>query len=338
MASVPSRSDSLTVPVPPHSGRCGALSETAAAYAHQALSPATRRAYGSHLRAWEAWCRRHDLPSAPARPSLVANHLAELAGRRAHSTLTGRLAAIVRVHRMLDLPFDAADPGLRATLAGIARRHGTSPHRQAAPLLVADLRRLADACGGDLRGERDRSLLLLGFAGAFRRSELATIAMADLRWCDWGLEVYLPRAKDDQHGRGRVVAIAAAPAGAGICPVAALRRWLAVSGLCQGPLFRAISRHGAMRAAALSGEAVRDILQHRAWEAGYRGADLARLTPHSLRAGCITTLARAQVHERDIMTHSRHSSQTVMRGYIRQAGATPIAAALWRGDAGDGSR
>jgi len=98
-------------------------------------------------------------------------------------------------------------------------------------------------------------------------------------------------------------------------------------------VFRRISRDDAIGRDGLSTESVRLILKDRAWEAGYRGDDLARISPHSLRAGCITTLARAAIHERDIMQHSRHSSQTVMRGYIRAAATTGDAftsAALWR--------
>ena len=122
--------------------------------------------------------RRPPLPRAA--PSLVANHLAELAGQRAHATLTGRLAAIVQAHALLRLPFDARDPVLRRTLQGIARSHGSKPRCQAAPLLTADVLRIAAVCGGDRRGERDRALILLGFAGAFRRAELVMIRVADL--------------------------------------------------------------------------------------------------------------------------------------------------------------
>src|SRR6185437_9275744 len=136
--------------------------------------------YASHLRAWEAWCREKGVPPAPAAPSLVANHLAALAGHRAYVTLTSRLAAIVQAHSLLRLPFDARDPVLRKTLQGIARSHGSKPQRQPAPLLTADVLRVAAVCGGDRRGERDRALILLGFAGAFRRAELVMIRVADL--------------------------------------------------------------------------------------------------------------------------------------------------------------
>jgi hypothetical protein len=119
------------------------LSAAAMQYARQSLSPATRRAYASHLRAWEAWCQSHGALPCPAAPALVANHLAELAGQRAHTTLAGRLAANVQAHALLRLPFDARDPVLRRTLQGIARSHGSRPKRQAAPLLTADVLRIA---------------------------------------------------------------------------------------------------------------------------------------------------------------------------------------------------
>jgi integrase len=307
------------------------LSETALAYARQALSPATRRAYGSHLRAWEAWCAAKGTPPAPAAPALVANHLAELAGARAYVTLTSRLSAIVQAHALLRLPFDSRDPELRKTLQGIARAHGTRPKRQAAPLLTADVVKVASVCGGDLRGERDRALIMLGFAGAFRRSELVEIRVGDLTFGPHGLSVFLARSKADQIGEGSLVHIAANPL-AVQCPVAALRAWLDTAGIRQGWVFRRITRSDAIGRLGLSAESVRLILKERAWEAGYRGEELDRITPHSLRAGCITTLAQASVHERDIMKHSRHGSQAVMRTYIRAAAVEEAftSGALWR--------
>jgi integrase len=223
--------------------------------------PATRLAYRSQLRAWEAWCRAQGVSPAPAVPALVANHLAELAGSRSHATLQLRLAAIVSAHALLRLPFDAADPALRQTLAGIARRHGTRPQRQAAPLLTADAIRIASVCGGDLRGrelrgERDRTLILLGFAGAFRRSELLAIRVDQLRFVKEGLAVFLPRSKGDQEQQGETVLIAANPLSAH-CPVAALRSWLQVSGIQGGWVFRRITRAGTLGKQPLSAEAFR---------------------------------------------------------------------------------
>ncbi len=309
------------------------LSATAAAYAGAALAPATSRAYRAQLRGFEAWCGTRGLTALPASPTLVANHLAELAPQHAYSTLTLRLAAIIRAHRVLGLAFDGADASLRATLAGIGRRHGTRPRRQAAPLLASDILRITGACGGDLHGMRDRALLLIGFAGALRRAELVAISVLHLRFSADGVSLLLPRTKEDQHGAGQTVQIAANPLAA-YCPVAALRRWLDAAAITEGAVFRRITRWHTPGRQALSPEAVRLILRQRAAAAGYDAAALARLSPHSLRAGCITALAQASVHERDIMTHSRHASQSVMRGYIRATvtADTFTSRALWRRD------
>ena len=138
------------------------------------------------------------------------------------------------------------------------------------------------------------------------------IRVADLCFGPHGLSVLLPRSKADQEGEGVSVHVAANPLTAH-CPVAALRAWLHAAGIRDGWVFRRISRSDAVGRHPLAAESVRLILKERAWEAGYRDAALARISPHSLRAGCITTLAQASVHERDIMRHSRHASQTVMR-------------------------
>ena len=131
------------------------------------------------------WRQAQGAPPYPAPTAAVANHLAELAAAG---------SAIVSAHALLRLPFDKRDPELRATLAGIAKAHGVRPRRQAAPLLAADAIRIAAVCGGDLRGERDRALILLGFAGAFRRSELVALQVADLEEVADGYRVKIGRA------------------------------------------------------------------------------------------------------------------------------------------------
>lgn len=315
-----------------------ALSERAEEYARASLSSATWRAYESHLRAWKAWCRERGKVFLPAGPTLVANYLADLAGARSHATLKGRLDAIARAHAFVRLPFDRSDPAIRQTMGGIARRHGTRPKRQAVPLLTADVLRIASACPGDLRGERDRALVLLGFGAALRRAELVAVEAEHLRFVGYeggsnlprGLSLFLPRSKTDQTAEGVTVFVVANPLSAH-CPVAALRAWLDLSGIRKGPVFRRVDRHAKLGRRALSTEAVRLILERCAEAAGYAGDHLDRITPHSLRAGCITQLARKQVHERDIMKHSRHASPTAMRGYIRAAYAEleATSAALW---------
>ena len=250
---------------------------------------------------------------------------------RAYVTLTSRLSAIAQAHHLLA---PALRPARSRTAENPAGHRPRPRHKaQAAGRAAAHRRfiKLAGICGGDLRGERDRALILLGFAGAFRRAELVEIRVGDLTFGPHGLSVFLPRSKADQIGEGSLVHVAANPLAAH-CPVAAVRAWLDAAGIRQGWVFRRITRSDAIGRQGLSAESVRLILKERAWEAGYRGAALDRITPHSLRAGCITTLAQASVHERDIMQHSRHGSQAVMRSYIRAAAIEEAftSGALWR--------
>ena len=152
----------------------------AADYARQALSPATLRAYRADWEDFTAWCRPRGAVALPAEPATVAAYLASMAVTHARATLRRRLAAIGRAHRMKGLPWDASHPAIRDTLAGILRRHGTPP-RRAAALGTAELRRLVATCGSSLTGQRDRTLLLLGFATALRRPELVAVARKEPR-------------------------------------------------------------------------------------------------------------------------------------------------------------
>ncbi|RAI54672.1 site-specific integrase [Roseicella frigidaeris] len=173
----------------------------AAGYARAALAPATLAAYAADWADFSAWCAARRAAALPAAPTTVAAYLAALATSHATATLRRRLAAIGRAHAMAGHRSPAAHPAIRDTLAGIARRHGTPP-RRAAALGTAELRRLVATCSDGLRGQRDRALLLLGFAAALRRSELVAVAREHLTLAPEGLRLLIPRGKGDQEGRG----------------------------------------------------------------------------------------------------------------------------------------
>src|SRR4051794_24631079 len=158
-------------------------------------------------------------------------------------------------------------PGTAQALQDIARTYGRKSQRQAAPLVTADVIRIASVCGGSLRGERDRALVLLDFAAAFRRSELTRLRVSDLSFGPHGVSILLPRSKADQDGRGTIVHVAANPLAAH-CPVAALRAWLDAAAIRDGWVFRRITRTDAVGGHPLSAESLRLILKERAWEAG----------------------------------------------------------------------
>ena len=179
----------------------------AAAYAAESLSAATRRAYRADWADWTTWCGQHGHRPLPAAPEAIAAYLASLAATHGRSALRRRLSAIGGAHALAGHPWNPGHPAIRHTLRGILRRHGT-PARQAAALTTAEIRRLVAGCDRGLAGTRDRALLLLGYAGALRRSELVAIAREHVTFSPEGLRLLLPRSKGDTTGEGASLGIA----------------------------------------------------------------------------------------------------------------------------------
>ena len=207
------------------------------------------------------------------------------------------------------------------TLKGIKRTIG-SAQKCKAPLLTKDLRRILDHLPKGMAGLRDRALLLVGFAGGFRRSELAALTTADVCFTDDGLLVTLRRSKTDQEGSSRKIGI---PWGQSpdTCPVRSLKEWLSAARIANGHLFRAITRHGKIGSVALNPESVALIVKRVAGRAGY---DPRSLGAHSLRAGLATQAAINGATELTIMRQTGHRSLAILRRYIRDGD-------LWRDNA-----
>ena len=181
--------------------------------------------------------------------------------------------------------------------------------------VIEDIRAMVTTLGESLTDIRDRALILIGFAGAFRRSELVEITMDDLEFNRDGLTIMLKYGKKDQESQGYKKGI---PYGSNpeTCPVRSLQDWLQVSNTTAGPLFRSINRHGKVGITALSDQSVSLIVKKLVKKAGL---DERKYSGHSLRSGLITTAANRGVDERSIMKQSGHKSLTVMRGYIQDA-------------------
>jgi integrase len=222
------------------------------------------------------------------------------------------LNAIAEAHKAagLDSPTHAAL--VANTMKGIRRTLGTAP-AQKAPTLTDDIRAMVDAVDAGLIGARDRALILLGFAGAFRRSELIALDAGDCTFGKDGLTIALRRSKIDQEGQGRRIGI---PYGANpdTCPVRNVQDWINRAGIVAGPLFRSINRHGQVQPGRLSGIDVARIVKKLADRAGL---DSAKYAGHSLRAGHATTAAIAGASERSIMNQTGHRSVQMVRRYIR---------------------
>ena len=283
-------------------------------FARHSKAENTLRGYRTDWRDFCAWCESHALCPLPAAPETVAGYIAECAGRLKVGTIQRRLNAIAEAHKATGLDSPTSAGLVRNTLKGIRRTLGTAS-AQKSPTLTDDIRAMVEATGAGLIGARDRALILLGFAGAFRRSELVGLDIADCVFGKDGLTVTLRRSKTDQDGAGRKVGI---PYGSNpeTCPVRTVQTWLEQANADAGPLFRSINRHGQVAAGRLSGIDVARIVKKLAERAEL---DAAKYAGHSLRAGHATSAAIAGASERSIMNQTGHRSVQMVRRYIRDS-------------------
>ena len=287
------------------------LSTQARDYLRQAKAANTQRAYRADWTHFTEWCSRHDRTPLPATEETLVLYFSNLASTHKPSTLSRRLSAISQAHKLAGLATPTSGAILRNLLAGIRRAKGTAPAVKS-PVLSEDIRRIVETTPETLQGWRDRALLLVGFAGAFRRSELVSLDYADLDFQSAGLVVTLRRSKTDPEGQGRKVGI---PPGSGVtCPLRALRKWIEAAAIASGPVFRPINCHGQIRSVRLSDKAVALVLKRCAQSAGL---DPARYAGHSLRAGLATSAAMRGASERSIMNQTGHRSVQMVRRYIR---------------------
>jgi len=281
-------------------------------YAEQSISPATKRAYATAWRDFEFWCADNDLACLPASEMTIGAYLADRAATLAVSSLNTRLTAIKRAHRLKDHPLNTANPAIRDVFAGIKREKGTAQAVKA-PVLVDKLRQAINALPDTMRGHRDKSLLLLGFAAALRRSELVALDVADLEYTDEGLKITLRRRKTDQEGAGTVIAVVYGQHYE-TCPVSAVASWLEKAGITDGPVFRPVTKAGTVGSSRLSDKAVSRAVKGAMAAIGANPDDYGG---HSLRAGLATSAAQNGVEERHIMRQTGHKSVQMVRRYIR---------------------
>ena len=287
--------------------------EAAARYAAAEKASGTRRAYRSDFRIFSVWCRHRELIALPALPTTVAAYLAYEGGQELRpSTLGRRLAAIQYAHQNAGHEPPTNAEGVKATLRGIRRTLGTARNGKA-PATAARAKAMARSVPDSLIGIRDRAVLLLGFAGAFRRSELVALDVDDIESSDQGLRITIRRSKTDQDGEGAVVAIAP---GTTECPALALLTWLGAAGIIEGPVFRSINRAGKISKTPLSDRSVANIVKT---YAGRVGLDARKFSAHSLRSGFLTSAAANGASIFKMMDVSRHKSIDTLRGYVRDA-------------------
>ncbi|MDD4962438.1 MAG: site-specific integrase [Gallionella sp.] len=283
------------------------LSPQVRKYLQASLSDNTRRAYSNDLAHFIKWGGR--IPSSPAR---IASYLTEHANTLSYATLSRRVVAIGRAHTINRFPSPADTEIVKATLHGI-RRTTSRAQRRVSPVLLHDVQTMVRDLQG-MKGARDRALLLTGFAGAFRRSELVAIRVEDVQFVDEGMVIRLRRGKTDQAGRGRDIAIPFMQGKS--CPVKAVIEWIAQSAITGGALFRSVDRYGRVVEHGLSPQSVALIVKQRATAIGL---DASQFSGHSLRAGFVTSAAKASASIWKICQQTGHQSEAVMQRYIRDS-------------------
>lgn len=285
-------------------------------------SAATKRAYTSDWKTFTRWAieqERAFLPASGATVVLYLTYLSEELGR-APSTISRAITAINQAHKAMG--FDA--PGKQMVVVelfkGIKRTKGTA-QKQAKPILLADLKKIVRACGPSFLGRRDAALILVGWAGALRRSELVALNVEDVDFVSEGMTIKIKRSKTDQEGESFLIGV---PYGKkeDMCPVLALLKWIGLCQITTGPIFFAVGTPGKEKFYTnvddkrhLSGRSVNIIIKRRLKNAGISQRDYSG---HSLRAGFITSAASKGIPEHVIQVHTRHRSTKVLRGYIRQ--------------------
>jgi integrase len=286
-------------PTPPYS-------DAVAGYLHQSLADNTHRAYEADLAHFRAWGG-----TIPTTSEAVAEYLAGHAPTLSMATLDRRAVAISKAHAERGFPSPTQSGLVRAVRRGIKRVHGKA-QRRTAPLSTSDLLPVLEAMGEGEKAIRDRALILLGFAGAFRRSELVALDRDDLEFVRQGLVVYLRHSKTDQVYEGRKLGV---PYGSDpLCPVKALTDWLSLLPTTYGPIFGRVDRHGNVLDQRLSPEAVSLIVKGRVAAAGF---DPSLYSGHSLRAGFATAAAQAGVAGWRIRQQTGHASDAMLARYIR---------------------
>jgi integrase len=312
-----------TTPEPLGPPTRGDLTAAEAYYAGRARAANTVRGYRSDWADWCTWAAAEGVSPLPAASGDVARYLVTLAAAGANvRTLGRRISSIASAHRLAGHASPTDDPRVQLVWEGIRREH-RSPVDQAPPLMPPVLWDVLDGLPTGAAGERDAALLLVGFIGALRRSELAAARIEDLVSDDRGLVLEIPASKTDQRGAGQLVVLPRSGRPAR-CPVTALHRWIAAAGADAGPIFRPVHRTGAVQPRAMSEAAINRAIQRACDHAlgpNHGFVDGRRYSAHSLRAGFATFAAERGLSERAIARQTRHQSTATLAQYVRHASA-----------------
>jgi len=279
----------------------------------------TLRAYKSDFHDFGLFCVKNSFKPLPTEPRIVSLYLTYLSAKNIKiSTIKRRLVSIGVVHKLKGHYLDTKHPSIIENIMGIKRRKGTI-QKAKKPLLINNLKKIINVIDNQKKNEikilRDRSIILIGFAGGFRRNEIVSLDCDDLEFVSEGLKIRLKRSKTDQYGKGSMKGIPYFD-NLQYCPVISIQKWIEVSKINSGPLFRRFIKGSSLSENRLSDQTVAILIKDYLELAGI---DSTNYSGHSLRSGFATTAAEAGAEERSIMAMTGHKSTEMVRRYIKEA-------------------
>ncbi len=279
----------------------------------------TVRAYKSDFRDFGLFCVKNAFKNLPSDPKIVSLYLTHLSTKEVKlSTIKRRLVSIGVIHKMKGYYLDTKHPVIVENLMGIKRRKGTV-QKGKKPILINDLKKILKAIDEqniqDIKKLRDKSIILIGFSGGFRRNEIVSLDYEDLDFVHEGLKITVKRSKTDQFGEGSIKALPYFEESV-YCPVTILQRWLNISKISKGPLFRRFSKGSKLTSYRLTDQTVALLIKN---YLSIAGIDSKNYSGHSLRSGFATSAAESGAEERSIMAMTGHKSTEMVRRYIKEA-------------------
>ena len=279
----------------------------------------TIRAYKSDFHDFGLFCVKNNFKSLPSEPKIVSLYLTNLATRDIKmSTLKRRLVSIGVIHKLKGYYLDTKHPSIIENLMGIKRRKG-SKQKGKKPILINNLKEIINVIDQQNKEEikklRDRSIILIGFSGGFRRNEIVSLDYDDLDFVTEGLKINLKRSKTDQFGEGSVKGLPYFD-NSKYCPVISVQKWIEISKINTGPLFRRFKKGSNLSDHRLTDQTVALLIKEYLKLAGIESKNYSG---HSLRSGFATSAAESGAEERSIMAMTGHKSTEMVRRYIKEA-------------------
>ena len=279
----------------------------------------TVRAYKSDFNDFGLFCAKNGFISLPSEPKVVSLYLTYLSTKEVKvSTLKRRLVSIGVIHKLKGYYLDTKHPSIIENIMGIKRRKG-SFQKGKKPILISNLKAIINVIDEEknieIKRSRDRSIILIGFSGGFRRNEIVSLDYDDLDFVEEGLKINIRRSKTDQFGEGFIKALPYFDSPK-YCPVVSLKKWIDVSKITTGPLFRRFNKGSKISENRLTDQTVALLIKE---YLGLAGIDSKNYSGHSLRSGFATAAAQSGVEERSIMAMTGHKSTEMVRRYIKEA-------------------